>query len=73
MGYKRQITEENDDEDTEVMLCSVWMLMKTSGTPDETAAVNHAIALTVVASTQVSVARDVKTMELTTVDLRSGK
>lgn len=49
------------------------MLVKTSGMPEEMAAENQAMALTVGASVPLSLDKGMKRMELTTVERRSGK
>jgi len=51
-------------------ICSVWILTKTRGTPEETVALNHAMHLTVVVSMQYSLIRGINRMELITTLVR---
>lgn len=67
------IPQRMKQELTELRVCSVWMLTKTRGAPEDAAAVNQAIHLVVVDSTLFSCGNGMKRMELITVERRSGK
>ena len=64
---------QEDHIHTDATICSVWILTKTRGIPEETEAENHVMHLVVVASTQCSSGKGMKRMELTTEQRWSGK
>lgn len=54
-------------------ICSVWILTKTRGTPEEIAALNQAMHLAVVVLMQCSLASGINRMEVTTEQHWSGR
>lgn len=67
----KRVEKERDRE--ELTICSVWMLTKTRGAPEETVDENQAMDRVMVASKLRSLGKGMKRMELIRVEWRSGK